>query len=111
MRLIIGGRAQGKTALAQERYPGAVIWDEFHLFVKESLAKGMEPAQIWEEVLKRMDVQPDLIIISDEIGNGIVPMDREERRYREETGRLLCKIAERAESVERVICGIPVKLK
>ncbi len=32
---------------------------------------------------------PDCIIISDEIGNGIVPMEHEEREYRELTGRLL----------------------
>ena len=111
MRLYIGGRAQGKLALAKERHPDGVIWDAFHLFVKDELAKGTTPEAIWNMVLKRLEETPDLIIISDEIGNGIVPMDKDERRYREETGRLLCKIAQRADCVERVVCGIPVRIK
>lgn len=111
MRLYVGGRAQGKLALARQRHPNGVIWNELHLFVKEELAKGTTSEAIWNMVLKRMEETPDLIIISDEIGNGIVPMDKEERRYREETGRLLCKIAERAECVERVVCGIPIRIK
>lgn len=111
MELWLGGRAQGKSELAKKMHPGAVIWDQLHLFVKEELARGMEPAEIWDAVSKKVDECPDVIIISDEIGNGIVPMDKDERRWREETGRLLCKIAQRAESVWRVTCGIPVRIK
>lgn len=53
----------------------------------------------------------DWIIISDEIGNGVVPMDTFERKYREETGRLLIKLAEEAEEVERILCGIGQRIK
>ena len=111
MELYIGGRAQGKLALAKEKHPDWVIWDEFHLFVREALEKGMESAAIWELVSTRIDEAPDMVIISDEIGCGIVPMDAMERRIREETGRILCKVAERADGVERITCGIPVKIK
>ena len=138
MELYLGGMAQGKLELACRRHPLAlvldekkleealfmdkaqaempdveewVIWDHFHLFVKSMLAKGTEPAAIWELVAKGIEETPNLCIVSDEIGNGIVPMEKEERTYREETGRLLCKIAGKARSVERVVCGIPVKIK
>lgn len=111
MRLYLGGRAQGKTELVKKRHPGAEIWNGFHTYVKEELESGKEPSKIWEDVSKRIDKCPELIIISDEIGNGIVPMDKDERRWREETGRILCKIAQRAECVERVTCGISVRIK
>ena len=54
---------------------------------------------------------PDCVIISDEVGNGIVPVDPFEREYRERLGRMLIEIASRAERVERVICGIGQRIK
>ncbi|MDD6628482.1 MAG: bifunctional adenosylcobinamide kinase/adenosylcobinamide-phosphate guanylyltransferase [Lachnospiraceae bacterium] len=54
---------------------------------------------------------PDLIFICDEVGNGIVPVEKEERDYRECVGRVLCVLAEKAERVERVHCGISQKIK
>ena len=50
--------------------------------------------------------------ISESTGvNGIVPMDALERDYRERTGRLQIRIAEKAERVERIVCGISQRLK
>ena len=54
---------------------------------------------------------PDLIFICDEVGNGIVPVEKEERDYRECVGRVLCVLAEEADTVERVHCGIPQTIK
>ena len=50
-------------------------------------------------------------VIAAEIGAGIVPMDPEERRKREAAGRLACLLAERADTVIRVCCGLPQVLK
>ena len=54
---------------------------------------------------------PNCVIISDEVGNGIVPIEAFEREYRERTGRILVELAKKAEEVERVICGIGQKIK
>ena len=54
---------------------------------------------------------PDCILICDEIGNGIVPMEAEERTYRECTGRILEGLAAQADEVVRVVCGIGQKIK
>lgn len=54
---------------------------------------------------------PDMTIISDEIGSGIVPMDAFERAWREETGRELIRLAAKAESVVRVVAGIGQRIK
>lgn len=58
-----------------------------------------------------LDAYRDCIIICDEVGNGIVPASPAEREYRERVGRILITLAQKAEEVERVICGIGQKLK
>ena len=90
MQLYIGGYAQGKLAYVQEKLNG----------------------QMAEEiVLQYYKEHPDCIFICDEIGNGIVPMEKQEREYRERVGRLLIRLAGEAETVERIICGIGQKIK
>jgi adenosylcobinamide kinase/adenosylcobinamide-phosphate guanylyltransferase len=51
------------------------------------------------------------IVIADEIGCGLVPLDASEREKRERAGRLACMLAERADTVIRVVCGCPQVLK
>ena len=51
------------------------------------------------------------MIVSDEIGSGIVPIDQNDRLWRETVGRALCTIARQAEQVIRVVCGIGVRIK
>jgi len=125
MELYIGGYAQGKTAYVKEMYPAAeviemfdascraeiIIWNRFHLAVRKYLAEGKGKEEILDLVWQARDCCKQLIIVSDEIGNGIVPMEKEDRLCREETGRILCKIAAQADKVERIICGIPQRIK
>ena len=51
------------------------------------------------------------VVIATETGCGVIPLDSRERRNREAAGRLSCLLAERAETVVRVCCGIPQVLK
>lgn len=51
------------------------------------------------------------VVIATEVGGGVVPEDAEERAGREAAGRLSCLLAERAERVVRVFCGLPMTLK
>lgn len=127
MRLVIGGYAQGKREYVLEKYrlPETAVWDaalpagealldtpvvidHFHLWVKGCMERGESPRELFLEFLQG---QEDCIVISDEVGNGIVPLDPKEREYREGVGRLLTELAAMAEEVERVICGIGQKLK
>ena len=52
-----------------------------------------------------------IISITDEIGYGIVPVDRMEREYREQTGRVCTRLAAYSEKVYRVMCGIGQVIK
>ncbi|MBC8569300.1 bifunctional adenosylcobinamide kinase/adenosylcobinamide-phosphate guanylyltransferase [Zongyangia hominis] len=118
MRLIVGGKGQGKRAYALTACPsGGVadgencdaedltscrIFDNLHLWVRREMEEGRDPWPTLEQVLEE---NPDMIILCDEIGCGIVPMDPSEREWREKTGRICCALAGRAQRVERVICG------
>ena len=53
----------------------------------------------------------DLVLISNELGYGVVPMDVFDRNYRETTGRVCTEIASEADAVYRVVCGIGTKIK
>lgn len=60
----------------------APVCNHYHLWVKRLLKDGADVRALTGQLLLE---HPDCIIISDEIGNGIVPMEHEEREYRELT--------------------------
>ena len=91
-----------------EASENARIFHNFQQAVQKLLSSGEDPMKKLEYLLL---VNPDLIVICDEVGCGVVPVDREERAWRETVGRLCCWMAERAESVERVFCGLGMRLK
>ena len=62
-----------------------------------------------EELAEQLKTWP--VVIATEVGGGVVPVDKNERAAREAAGRLGCLLAQRADAVVRVFCGIPVYLK
>lgn len=119
MILIIGGAFQGKTEYARslgisDICDGALednhrVWEHsavnnFQLLVKRQLEAGLDPLEEAEKLLQK---NPDILIISTEIGGGIVPMDQSERLWREAVGKVCCFLARKSSRVVRVICGIP----
>lgn len=129
MKMIIGGAYQGKTEYAKKIYSlsdndiadGEKISlgniDEavrkpclkcFHLLVKNILSDGGKPIEAAEKILRE---NPDIIIVTDEIGCGIIPLEKADRVWREETGRACCLLAQNAETVTRIIAGLPVVIK
>ncbi len=69
-------------------------------------------AKLAEEFTEKLIVQnPSAIIICNEVGYGIVPMDKADRIYRETVGRCLCRLAAHSTSVEKIICGLGMKIK
>ena len=51
------------------------------------------------------------VVISCEVGGGVIPLDRGERIWRENAGRLACLLADRADRVILVHCGIGICIK
>ena len=124
MRLYIGGTAQGKLSYVLHRESrtawadgavcpfeeafGGLVLNRFHLLLRRLLSEGGDIPAFLERLLAE---NPQAVIICDEVGSGIVPMEKFEREYREAVGRACCVLAEKAERVERIACGIGLRLK
>lgn len=51
------------------------------------------------------------VVICNEVGSGVIPVSGQKRRGREQTGRLCCLLAREAESVVRLVAGLPQRIK
>ena len=113
MILIIGGASAGKmTYLRSLGYSEAEI------------SRGEldeRPALYGLEALVRQDpagaeaLLPQLLekeaLVCQEVGLGVVPLDPEDRAYREAVGRLCIRLAAKADRVVRLVCGVPQIIK
>ena len=102
--LIIGGAHQGKGALARALYPALPLAQKLHLRVRDELAAGRDPMALLETLRGHA-------VTCDEVGCGVVPVDRADEAYREAVGRLCCALAAEADAVVRVTAGIPQFIK
>jgi adenosyl cobinamide kinase/adenosyl cobinamide phosphate guanylyltransferase len=125
VHFIIGGKYMGKLSYARTLYgedvsvcdlafeePESMFVARVAVNVQDGarslLKRGGRPLDFFEANLNRMD---DKILIGDDIGSGIVPVDPFERLWRDETGFLYQFLAAKAELVDRVWAGIPCRLK
>ena len=124
MKMIIGGAFQGKTALAMEKYPDIVGVDgadadwklrgtakgilNFHEFIRNEMQKKKDVSGLAEQLIS---CNPDVVLVSDEVGYGVVPIDAFDRAYREAVGRICTKLAAYSSDVTRVVCGIGTVIK
>ena len=114
MVLIIGGMAQGKLEFAQ-RALNVTSWSE-GVLGEENCVHNLQQAirtmrSPEEEISAWLSKHPDGVIICDEVGCGVTPLDRADRSWREKTGRVCCELAQKADAVYRVYCGLGARLK
>jgi len=71
--------------------------------------------QVEEETRKSFDKSQlsldEIIVVTNEVGMGIVPIDSETRRYRDLLGRANQVIGEICDAAYFISCGLPLKLK
>ena len=124
MHFIFGGRYMGMLEYALELQPGAVVCDlahdaaeniaaagivcGVHLLVRQLLESGGEPLLFFEQSVPALRGK---ILIGDEVGSGVVPVEPFERLWRDEVGRVYQLLARNAPDVTRVWAGIPQPLK
>lgn len=126
MHIIIGGAYQGKTRyaieclkerLGQEPTPDEIeknIELNLHLTIKDAIDSGFTIKTLENlvyETTKRNELNDELIITCDEVGLGIIPLDIKERQYRESVGKVLQELVKHAKQVDRVVAGIPIRIK
>lgn len=113
MILVVGGVASGKRSYAR-----TLGYDEADMANATLDARPVVynvQDMVWEnpsgiqELLEQLALRE--VVISCEVGSGVVPLDARERLAREQTGRLLGQLAQRATRVVRCVCGIPQVLK
>lgn len=126
MILIVGGAFQGKTEFAKtltgipvqqftdgrqcleaELYTGKVIC-YFEELIGRMLKKDKDPMELLELLEQR---NPKVVLVSRELGYGVVPVDAFDRKYRETVGRVCTRAAAASQAVYRVVCGIGMKIK
>lgn len=123
MMLMIGGAYEGKTEYAEAIGISDICdgekagFDEikkhkcvknYQMLVKRQLEAGLDPLIEAERLFSEC---PDIVIISTEIGCGIVPIEKSERIWRETVGKVCCFIAAKSEKVIRINCGIASVIK
>ena len=116
MILVVGGAGQGKLAWAL-KMTGRTVDDvagepEAGRSILTGLAQWLRETEDPMPALEKwLEACPQAVILCDEVGCGVVPMDRADRAWRERVGRTCCTLAERADCVVRLYCGIPSILK
>ncbi len=124
MELIVGGAYQGKWEYAKKIFPQAA-WVSgedctleellqadgvygFHNFLGRQMDAGEDARRLPDLIMEK---NPDLIIVSNEVGYGVVPIEPRERAFRELVGRVSCDLAARARRVHRVVCSVGTVIK
>ena len=107
MIFITGPMFSGKRGVARQllRCSDAELAERC-AFEVQSLAADCEDPEALADELSRFEA-----VTASEVGGGVVPLDPNEREARERAGRLACLLAERADTVVRVFCGIPRVIK
>lgn len=126
MILIVGGAFQGKKEYAEQitGIPKGLMTDgaecpleeidtcrcmyHFHEWVR----RRMPDIEDYEQEAKQIyEVNPNIVLIANELGCGVVPVNAFDRSFRETEGRILTCLAEMSREVHRVVCGIGTVIK
>jgi len=122
--LIFGGAYNGKLEFVKEKYQlgnddiyfctnqtlqfNKKVLCGLHIFTRACVLNNINSLEILENNITFLK---DKIIICDEINSGIVPMEKINRVWREETGRALQFLTKQSSSVFRVFFGLEEQLK
>ncbi|MCM1577801.1 MAG: bifunctional adenosylcobinamide kinase/adenosylcobinamide-phosphate guanylyltransferase [Ruminococcus sp.] len=126
MIMITGGAFAGKKKFAREHFGigenevldggscepetvfSAKCVSDYHLLVKRLINEKIDVEKFTKRLCKE---NPGAVIIINETGCGIIPLEKSDRIWRKETGRAGCINAENFSAVVRVCCGIPTAIK
>ena len=125
MHLILGGRYMGKCDYAESLYgPFKALCDLEHdppeaiegAGAVRNLQAGVRTLLLLGEDAQAffaacLDFLRNSVLMGNEVGGGVVPLDAFERRWRDEVGLLYQMLAREADRVDRVWAGLATRLK
>ena len=111
MIMVIGGYAAGKRQWVKDNLKYQENDFSENIFDKKPILYNLQNGALsgTEEEYELL-LQKE-VIICDEIGCGLVPIEKNEREHREKIGRCCIRLAQNAEKVVRVYCGIGTYIK
>lgn len=108
----------GQTLLAHAKPDACLIVDCLTLWLAQCVCPDCDkPKHIdWQnERAKLLKILPTLsgliLLVSNEVGMGIVPLGEINRKFQDEQGRLNQAVANLADKVSFIAAGLPLKLK
>ena len=110
--MLVYGDAQTDAALAQVPETSAILIDCATLWLSNYMMAEHDLDEASEKFRAEVGApkQP-IVIVSNEVGQGIVPEHAMARSFREAQGRLNISLAKRADLVVQVVAGLPNVLK
>ncbi|WP_431029787.1 bifunctional adenosylcobinamide kinase/adenosylcobinamide-phosphate guanylyltransferase [Lysinibacillus sp. LZ02] len=130
MHIVIGGAYNGKRKYVYDRVEKpytefeGIIPDTYFTKDETVIISGFEQlvmayrtydelqvAEIIVTKLKKLVSETNVICICNDLGRGVVPIDKEERFLRDACGRVYQKLFQEAQSVTRIWYGLAERLK
>ncbi|MBI6628675.1 bifunctional adenosylcobinamide kinase/adenosylcobinamide-phosphate guanylyltransferase [Pontibaca salina] len=101
------------TAALASLEPGQIcLFDCATLWLSNQMMAKRDLTEATTELLQSIATcRAPLVIVSNEVGQGIVPADAMTRQFREAQGRLNIALAARADVAVLVVAGLPLALK
>ncbi len=123
MKLYIGGCFQGKREAVIKNENIKNIINAENADMEEMLSaegiygidgfirKNLDESLVNELADRFISENKNVVIINNEVGYGVVPIDKNERLFRELNGRFNIRIAQSSDEVYRVVSGICTRIK
>lgn len=136
MIFVFGGAFQGKLDFAKEKFnidneQVLLVGEDFDVSkitkdvrcvygISEWVHNLMESGASVEDSIEELIIaiknlkekkNSQVVLIANDVSQGLVPIDAKERAYREANGRAMIRLAAAAKEVYRVFCGIGVQIK
>ena len=104
--------ALAETILAVARPDRAVLVDCLTLWVTNLMLEERDMGDAFAGLTKAIEVAPGrIVLVSNEVGLGIVPDNRMARAFRDHAGRLHQEVAAIVPQVYFIAAGLPLKMK